>query len=151
MAASNFNPNKLSGAVRTRGQKSVWTEFIDLAAEFNPVDLGIGMADFVACPSHVTKALAEAALSDNPSSQQYARGPGHPRLVKALAKLYTKLINRPVSAMNEVMATCGAYEALLCIFLGHINPGDEVIIVELFPIVTNQWQWLLAVFLFIFR
>ncbi|KAI1290063.1 Kynurenine--oxoglutarate transaminase 3 [Halotydeus destructor] len=133
MDARGSTPSKLSGAVRTTGQKeSVWTEYIQLAADYNPVNLGQGFPDFHASPEHVRKALAEAALGDNPLLHQYTRGFGHPRLVKALATLYTKLINRPVNAMNEILVTCGAYEALYCIFLGHVNVGDEVIIIEPF-------------------
>ena len=32
--------------------------------------------------------------------------------------------------MKEVLVTDGAYEALFTAILGHVNPGDEVIIVE---------------------
>merc|ERR1719411_1479978 len=63
---------------------------------------------------------------------QYTRGFGHPRLVFALSELYTKLLNRPspLDPMKEVLVTDGAYEALFTAILGHVNPGDEVIIVE---------------------
>ena len=57
---------------------------------------------------------------------------GHPRLVTALAQLYTKLLNRPqdLDPLKEVLVTDGAYEALFTAILGHVNPGDEVIIIE---------------------
>ena len=57
---------------------------------------------------------------------------GHPRLVTALAELYTKLLNRPqdLDPLKEVLVTDGAYEALFTAILGHVNPGDEVIIIE---------------------
>ena len=50
----------------------------------------------------------------------------------ALAELYTKLLNRPqdLDPLKEVLVTDGAYEALFTAILGHINPGDEVIIIE---------------------
>lgn len=46
--------------------------------------------------------------------------------------MYSQLIGRPVDPLKEILITVGAYEALLSIFLGLINPGDEVIIVEPF-------------------
>ena len=50
----------------------------------------------------------------------------------ALAELYTKLLNRPqdLDPLKEVLVTDGAYEALFTAILGHVNPGDEVIIIE---------------------
>lgn len=55
---------------------------------------------------------------------------GHPRLVNALARLYSGLVERQIDAQKEVLVTVGAYEALYCAFMGLINPGDEVIIIE---------------------
>lgn len=57
---------------------------------------------------------------------------GHPRLVNALAKLYSKLIDRDLDPYNEVLVTSGAYEALFSTIQGHTNPGDEWIIIEPF-------------------
>ena len=52
--------------------------------------------------------------------------------MNAISKLYTKLLGRntPIHPLNEVIVTDGAYEALFTAILGHINPGDEVIIIE---------------------
>ncbi|CAB4054956.1 CCBL [Lepeophtheirus salmonis] len=68
----------------------------------------------------------------NPNSvlHQYTRGFGHPRLIQALSKLYGRLLNHPVDPLKEVLVTDGAYEALFTSIMGHINPGDEVIIIE---------------------
>ncbi|XP_042909456.1 kynurenine aminotransferase isoform X2 [Parasteatoda tepidariorum] len=119
-------------AKRIEGVKeSVWVEFIQLALDHKPVNLGQGFPDFAA-PSHVAKALSEACLSSNVLLNQYTRGFGHPRLVAALSKLYTSLLGRPVNPQKEILVTCGAYEALYCAILGLINPGDEVIIIEPF-------------------
>ena len=57
---------------------------------------------------------------------------GHPRLVGAIANLYTRLLGRntPIDPVKEVLVTDGAYEALFTAVMGHVNPGDEVIIIE---------------------
>ena len=56
----------------------------------------------------------------------------HPRLIAAIANLYTRLLNRPtdLNAQTEILVTDGAYEALFCAIMGNVNPGDEVIIIE---------------------
>ncbi|KAF8796005.1 Kynurenine--oxoglutarate transaminase 3 like protein [Argiope bruennichi] len=100
-------------AKRLQGmQESVWVEFIQLALDYKPVNLGQGFPDFAA-PDHVAKALSDAVLSPNVLLNQYTRGFGHPRL-------------------KEILVTVGAYEALYCTILGLVNPGEEVIIIEPF-------------------
>jgi len=126
-ASSTFGADRVQGV-----KESVWVEFIQLALEEKPLNLGQGFPDFAA-PEHVTKALSDATLSTtNVLLNQYTRGFGHPRLVNALSTLYSRLIDRPINAQKEILVTVGAYEALFCAFLGHVNPGDEVIIVEPF-------------------
>ena len=63
---------------------------------------------------------------------EISRLQGHPRLVNALSQLYTQLLARPavLDPNKEILVTDGAYEALFCAILGHVNPGDEVIIIE---------------------
>ncbi|XP_063699301.1 kynurenine aminotransferase [Culicoides brevitarsis] len=108
---------------------SVWVEYIQLAAEYKPINLGQGFPDYHA-PKYVLQALADIANSPNPLMNQYTRGYGHPRLVQALAKLYGGLVNRQINPMTEVLVTVGAYEALYCAIQGHVDHGDEVIIIE---------------------
>ncbi|XP_069980165.1 kynurenine aminotransferase [Penaeus vannamei] len=57
---------------------------------------------------------------------------GHPRLIAALSKLYSKLIGRELNPLSEVLVTAGAYEALFVTIMGLVNQGDEVIIIEPF-------------------
>uniref|UniRef100_A0A146KMB1 Kynurenine--oxoglutarate transaminase 3 n=2 Tax=Lygus hesperus TaxID=30085 RepID=A0A146KMB1_LYGHE len=117
-------PEKYKGSEYT-----VWAEFIDLALKYKPLNLGQGFPDFAA-PDHVTKNLAEVARSDEPLLQQYTRGYGHLRLVNALSKIYSPLIGREIDPKTEFITTAGAYEALYSAILGHVGPGDEVILVE---------------------
>nr|XP_045585354.1 kynurenine aminotransferase-like isoform X2 [Procambarus clarkii] len=120
-------------ATKTQGiEKSVWVEFIQLALEVKPLNLGQGFPDFAA-PETVRKALAEASTSEtNVLLNQYTRGFGHPRLVAAIAKLYSKLVGRELNPLTEVLVTAGAYEALFSTIMGLVDQGDEVIIIEPF-------------------
>lgn len=63
---------------------------------------------------------------------QYTRGFGHPRLVRSLKNLYSQLVNKDIDEHKEILVTAGAYEALYCAILGHVDVGDEVIIMEPF-------------------
>ena len=107
-------------------------EFNQLAKENGALNLGQGFPDYPAAPDHVIKGLSEATLSDDFLLHQYTRDFGHPRLVNVLSKLYSKLIDHPIDPMKEILVTIGAYEALYCTFMAHVNPGDEVIIIEPF-------------------
>lgn len=114
------------------GEKSVWVEYIQLAAEYKPkVNLGQGFPDYHS-PDHVTKNLAQITTSDNPLLNQYTRGFGHPTLVANLSKLYSPLVNRQIDPQNEILVTAGAYEALYSAILGHVDEGDEVVVIEPF-------------------
>jgi len=111
-------------------EKNVWVEFIQLALEYKPLNLGQGFPDDLV-PYNVLDSLSEVA-QESLILNQYTRGFGHPRLVTALAALYTKLLSRAqdLDPLKEVLVTDGAYEALFTAILGHVNPGDEVIIIE---------------------
>lgn len=52
--------------------------------------------------------------------------------MEAIAKLYSQLVNRKLDPFNEVLITSGAYEALYSSIMGHVDVGDEVIIIEPF-------------------
>lgn len=111
--------------------KSVWVEYIQLALEYKPLNLGQGFSDYPV-PNYITDALAQSATSENPLLNQYTRGFGHPRLTQALATLYSKLTKRQVNANTDILVTVGGYEALYASIQGHIDIGDEVIIIEPF-------------------
>ncbi|GJQ72825.1 hypothetical protein Trydic_g1474 [Trypoxylus dichotomus] len=122
--------NKFKFPKRYEGNdKSVWVEYIQLALDHKPLNLGQGFPDF-APPDYVTEALKSVCTSDNVLLHQYTRGFGHPRLVKAIATLYSQLIGREINSQTEVLVTTGAYEALYSSILGHIDEGDEAIIIE---------------------
>ncbi|XP_037956045.1 kynurenine--oxoglutarate transaminase 3 isoform X2 [Teleopsis dalmanni] len=119
-------PKRLQGST-----PSVWNEYIALAMQYKPLNLGQGFPD-EAPPSYVMDALADIAKSENPMMQQYTRGYGHLRLVQNLGKLYSKLVGREINPLSEIIITSGAYEALYSSIMGHVDVGDEVIIIEPF-------------------
>jgi len=124
--------SKFSLADKYRGlEKNVWVEFIQLALEQKPLNLGQGLPDDLV-PDYVLQNLAEVVTDPSVFMHQYTRGFGHPRLVNAISSLYSKLLARstPIDPLSEVLVTDGAYEALFTAILGHVNPGDEVIIIE---------------------
>lgn len=142
ISSNKMDINKFGLPARFAGSvKSVWVEYIQLAQDFPSINLGQGFPDF-GPPDHVTQGLKEVAEGENVLLHQYTRGFGHVRLVKAIGKLYSKLINREIDPMNEVLITAGAYEALYSTIVGHVDDGDEVIIIEPFfdcyePMVKN--------------
>ncbi|XP_075146502.1 kynurenine aminotransferase [Haematobia irritans] len=119
-------PKRLQGSA-----PSVWNEYIALAMEYKPLNLGQGFPDDAA-PEYVTNALADIAKDSNPLLHQYTRGFGHMRLVQAIGKLYSKLLKRELNPLSEILITSGAYEALYSAIMGHVDVGDEVIIIEPF-------------------
>lgn len=57
---------------------------------------------------------------------------GHLKLVNNIAKCYSKLLNREINPLNEVLVTVGAYGSLFNAFSSFLDDGDEVIIIEPF-------------------
>ncbi|GMR31954.1 hypothetical protein PMAYCL1PPCAC_02149 [Pristionchus mayeri] len=109
---------------------SIWVEFTTLAAECKAVNLGQGFPD-TPMPKFVAEKLKEVANQpERTDMHQYTRGYGNPKLVSVLGKLYSKLYGLPIDANNQIVVTVGAYLALYYAFLGWIDHGDEVIILE---------------------
>lgn len=114
-------------------KESVWNEFIQLALEEKPLNLGQGLPDYIeAAPDHIKQNLVKATAGPNFMLNQYTRGYGHPRLVNAISSLYSKLIKRPIDPKSEVLVTIGAYESIYCIINAFIDKDDEAIIIEPF-------------------
>uniref|UniRef100_A0A7E4VCK3 Aminotran_1_2 domain-containing protein n=1 Tax=Panagrellus redivivus TaxID=6233 RepID=A0A7E4VCK3_PANRE len=118
-------------SVHVQGAKaSIWVEFTALAVECQAVNLGQGFPDNPA-PTFATNHLKEIASHPEATAfHQYTRGFGHPRLVNALGRLYSRFLGLKVDPINDVLVTTGAYLALYYSFLGWLNEGDEVIVLE---------------------
>lgn len=107
---------------------TVFAEFTALALEHNAVNLGQGFPNFAA-PDFIKDAAIHAIDSD---VNQYARGAGHPRLVRALAQVYGPLFGRELDPTGEIVVTVGATEGIFATIQALVNPGDEVILIEPF-------------------
>ncbi len=113
--------------VRTFGA-TVFAEFTALANATGAVNLGQGFPNFAA-PDFVKEAAQAAIAAD---LNQYARSAGHPRLVNALAQVYSPLFGRMLDPMQEIVVTVGATEGIFATVQALVNPGDEVILIEPF-------------------
>jgi len=107
---------------------TVFAEFTALANEHQAVNLGQGFPDFPA-PDFIKAAAAQAIAQD---LNQYTRSAGHPRLVKALAAVYSPLFRRTLDPMDEIVITVGATEGIFATIQALVDPGDEVILIEPF-------------------
>jgi len=131
---SQAKASKFTLANKYKGlEKNVWVEFIELALKHKPLNLGQGLPDDLV-PAYVLDSIREVVTdtSQGVALHQYTRGFGHPRLVNAISALYSRLLDtgHTIDPLREVIVTDGAYEALFTAILGHVNPGDEVIIIE---------------------
>ena len=116
-------------AARVRGfGTSVFAEFTVLANQHNAVNLGQGFPNFAA-PDFVKEAAKQAIDAE---LNQYARSMGHPRLVNALAQVYSPLFGRDLDPMQEIVITVGATEGIFVTLQALVDPGDEVILIEPF-------------------
>lgn len=44
--------------------------------------------------------------------------------------MYSSLLSREINPNTEILVTSGGYEALYSAIVGHVDEGDEVIIIE---------------------
>jgi aspartate/methionine/tyrosine aminotransferase len=108
---------------------TIFSEMSALALELDAINLGQGFpnwdgAGFV--KEAAARSLAEGGHDQYPPSQ------GVLALREAIATRYGPLLGRELDAGGEVTVTCGCTEALAASFLGLIDPGDEVILIEPF-------------------
>ena len=121
--------HSIQPAARVRGfGQTVFAEFTSLANQLNAVNLGQGFPNFPA-PDFIKDAAQQAIAGD---MNQYARGAGQPRLVQALADVYSPLFRRELDPEREIVVTVGATEGIFATVQALVDPGDEVILIEPF-------------------
>ncbi len=105
---------------------SIFSEITELAESNRAINLGQGTPDGDG-PGFV-KDAARASLEGG--TDQYPPSPGVWALRKAIADRYGPLLGRELDPDTEVTVACGCSEALAASFLGLVDPGDEVIVIE---------------------
>jgi aspartate/methionine/tyrosine aminotransferase len=113
--------------LQTFGQ-TVFTEMSRLALKHDAVNLGQGFPNFDG-PDFVKRAAIGAIDSGR---NQYAPPSGVFRLRGAIADRFSGRTGIQVDPDDHVTVTSGCTEALASAFLGLIDPGDEVVLVEPF-------------------
>lgn len=107
---------------------TIFTEMSELARARGAINLGQGFPNWDG-PDFVKEA---AAASMRGGADQYPPMPGIPELRQAIAAHYGPLLGRDLDPASEITVTSGCTEALAATFLGLIDPGDGVILIEPF-------------------
>jgi N-succinyldiaminopimelate aminotransferase len=97
-----------------------------LAIEHGAINLGQGFPDQDG-PEDVRRVAAEALLE---GPNQYPPMTGLPELRQAIARHAQRFYGLDYDWQGEIVVTSGATEALADCFLGLLNPGDEVVLLE---------------------
>lgn len=118
-------PPVIANRLRQFGQ-TIFTEMSLLAAEHDAINLGQGFPNFDG-PDFVKDAATAAIAAGH---GQYARMYGIPELNAAIAASFTARHGLAVDPETEVTVTSGCTEGLAASFLGLVEPGDEVILIE---------------------
>lgn len=125
--ALNSTPGSASKRLG-RFTESVIREQTRLAHAHKAVNLAQGFPDFP-CPPEL-KALAHKAIDDD--HNQYSVTWGVPALRAAIARKARAYNGIAVDPDTEVTVTCGSTEAMICAYLGLVDPGREVILFQPF-------------------
>ncbi len=80
-------------------------------------------------PSFYEK-MSEVMNEKSITMHQYARSPGHLRLVNAVAKSYGQFFNREIDPLNEVLISIGGDGAVNNAITSFLEEGDEVFIYD---------------------
>jgi len=105
---------------------TVFTVMSALAVEHGSINLGQGFPDEEG-PEDIRRVAAETVMA---GPNQYPPMMGIPELRQAVAAHNKRFYGLDVDWQSEVMVTSGATEALADCFLGLIEPGDEVVLIE---------------------
>lgn len=105
---------------------SIFTEMTQLAIKHNAVNLSQGFPDYDG-PEEIRKKAADAIMR---GPNQYSLSYGIAEMRNAVAGKMKRFYGIDVDADTEVTITSGATEGLAATFLGMLEPGDEVILLE---------------------
>ena len=106
---------------------TIFSEMTALAVEHDAINLGQGFPNWAGA-GFVKEAAARSMVGGN--DDQYPPSAGIPGLRQAIADRYSPLLARDLDPGAENTVTSGCTEALAASFLGLVNPGDEVVLIE---------------------
>jgi aspartate/methionine/tyrosine aminotransferase len=108
---------------------TIFSEMTALALEHDAINLGQGFPNWDGAA--FVKEAARRSLEEG-GSDQYPPSQGILVLRQSIADRYGPLLGRALDPATEITVTCGCTEALAASFLGLVDPGDEVILIEPF-------------------
>lgn len=106
---------------------TIFSEMTALAIENDAINLGQGFPNWAGA-EFVKEAATRSLIGGD--HDQYPPSPGIPGLRQAIADKYGPLLGRGLDPDVEITVTCGCTEALAASFLGLVNPGDEIVLIE---------------------
>ena len=105
---------------------SIFTEVTHWVEQSGAVNLSQGFPDFDG-PENIRQLAADAIMK---GPNQYAPSHGVPALREAVVHKMKRFYGVDVDSNDEVTITTGATEGLAAAFMGLLNPGDEVVLLE---------------------
>jgi aspartate/methionine/tyrosine aminotransferase len=105
---------------------TIFSDITRQAQETGAINLGQGFPDWDG-PDFVKQAAVAAIRSGD---NQYPPSSGMPALKQAVAASFSAATGLAVEPDTEVTITSGCTEALAACFLGLIEPGEEIILIE---------------------
>jgi kynurenine--oxoglutarate transaminase/cysteine-S-conjugate beta-lyase/glutamine--phenylpyruvate transaminase len=121
----------LSKRFETAGDKNIWVEINDLSREYKAVDLAEGFSNYISYQPLI-KSVQEMSKENDCKLYQYTRNVGHLRLVNILGKHYSKVFDKEIDPLTQILITIGAYGSLHNAITSLLNKDDEVILFEPF-------------------
>ncbi|KAI5818119.1 pyridoxal phosphate-dependent transferase [Pyronema omphalodes] len=124
--------DKIRPAARVASQrKDVWSIVNEAAAASEKEVINLGQGFFGYNPPDFVLNAAREALT-RVECNQYSPTQGRPRLRQALSDSYSPFFGRKLDPATEITITTGANEGMLSAFMGFVEEGDEVIVMEPF-------------------
>jgi LL-diaminopimelate aminotransferase len=114
----NVPPYSLAGLFQSRDEK--------LRQGVDVIDLGVGNPD-IRPPQVALDALQAALLDPKVQNHRYPSFNGLPEFRGAVSAWYRRRFGVEVDPDREALALVGSKEGIAKFFLGHLNPGDTVL------------------------
>jgi kynurenine aminotransferase len=129
MSSTMAGPIKKSQRIANYGEKDVWGIFSPLSVAHKSINLGQGFPNFPA-PDFVIQSGKEAIERH---MNQYAPTRGLPHLLQVLAETYgSSYGQKSLDPTKNIMISQGANQGIMAAMQAHINPGEQVLLIEPF-------------------